>query len=150
MIPLDKKRLEDYRLLEQQIQALEQQISELENRAAQYEHATVKGSNPEFPYQPVTFHSQGYNIRYDEKKRDRIWKLKGKLTIQKAEAEKQRIEIMEWIADIQDTTARLIFTYKYIDGLTYRQIGRKLHIDQSNVCRKIDNYFKSQQIQQNT
>lgn len=142
MIPLDKKRLEDYRLLEQQIQALEQQIKELENRAAQYEHATVKGSNPEFPYQPVTFHSQGYNIRYDERRRERVRKLKDKLMRQKADAEYRRIEVQEWIAEIPDTTVRLIFTYKYVDGLTHRQIGRRLHMEQSNVGKKINAYLK--------
>lgn len=150
MNPLDKKRLEDYRLLEQKVKTLERQIAEMEHQAAQYEHATVKGSNPEFPYQPMTFHPQGYNIRYDERKRDRIRNLKSKLEAQKTEAEKQRLEIQEWVADIQDTTVRLIFTYKYLDRLTFRQIGRKLHIDPSNVCRKIDNFLKSQQMQQKT
>lgn len=148
MSPIDKKTLEDYRLLEQQIKVLERQIAEKEHQAAAYEHTVVRGSNPEFPYQPKSFHNQGYNIRYDERRRERVRKLKDKLTRQKAEAERCRLEVQEWIAAIPDTTVRLIFTYKYVDGLTLRQIGRKLHLDQSNVCRKIDNYLKSQQTQQ--
>ena len=140
---MDKRTLEDYRLLEQQIKVLERQIAEKEHQAAAYEHTVVRGSNPEFPYQPKSFHNQGYNIRYDERRRERVRKLKDKLERQKAEAERCRLEVQEWVAAIPDTTARLIFTYKYVDGLTHRQIGRKLHLDHSRIGRKIDEYLKN-------
>lgn len=147
---MEKKILEDYWLLEQKIASLERRLAELRQQSAQYEHGIARGSNPDFPYQPMTFHVSGYNIRDDSKRRERIVKLEIQLTKQKAEAERCRLDIQEWIAGIEDTTVQLIFTYKYVDGLNHRQIGGRLHMDHSTVGRKIENYLKLHQMHQNT
>ena len=146
---MDKKQLEEYRLKEQEITSLEAQIAEKERQAAQYEYGAVRGSNPNFPYQPMTFHVSGYNIRQDEKHRQRIYDLKSKLERRKAEAEIQRLEVQEWISSIDDTTVRLIFTYRYLDGLKQEKIGEKLHLDRSRISRKIDAYLKDAHKAQN-
>lgn len=140
---MDKKQLEDYRKLEKKIASLSARIAELEFRATQCEHGTVKGSNPHFPYEPMTFRVSGITEKPDEKRRQRIFNLKYELEDQKEEAERQRLEIQEFIAEIQDTTTQLIFTYKYLDGLNQQRIGDKLHMDQSRVSRKMNDYLKS-------
>jgi len=139
---MDKKTLEDYKRLGDQITALEDQIQKLETQAAKYEFGAVKGSNPEFPYQPMAFHVSGYNIRTDEEKRQRIENLKIRLGKKKVVAEEKRLVVQEFIAGIEDPTIQLIFTYRYIDGMTQEVVGRKLHMDKSSVSRKIDDYLK--------
>ena len=139
---MDKKMLEDYKRLGDQIIALEQQIKNLEEQAARYEFGAVKGSNPDFPYQPMAFHVSGYNIRTDEEKRQRIENLKIRLGKKKVAAEEERLAVQEFIAGIEDSTLQLIFTYRYIDGMTQEVVGRKLHMDKSSVSRKIDDYLK--------
>ena len=139
---MDKKTLEDYKRLGDQITALEDQIQKLEAQAAKYEFGAVKGSNPDFPYQPMAFHVSGYNIRTDEEKRQRIENLKIRLGKKKAVAEEKRLAVQEFIAGIEDPTIQLIFTYRYIDGMSQGKIGRKLHLDRSGISKKIDGYLK--------
>jgi len=122
--------------------ALEDQIQKLEAQAARYEFGAVKGSNPDFPYQPMAFHVSGYNIRTDEEKRQRIENLKIRLGKKKAVVEEKRLAVQEFIAGIEDSTLQLIFTYRYIDGMSQGKIGRKLHLDRSGISKKIDGYLK--------
>jgi len=143
VVPIDKKTLEDYKRLGDQITALEDQIQKLEAQAAKYEFGAVKGSNPDFPYQPMAFHVSGYNIRTDEEKRQRIENLKIRLGKKKVAAEEKRLVVQEFIAGIEDPTIQLIFTYRYIDGMSQGKIGRKLHLDRSRISRKIDDYLQN-------
>lgn len=57
-------------------------------------------------------------------------------------------EVEVWIEQIEDGMTRRIFRFAYLDGMPYKKIGQKVHLDKSNVCRKIDNYLKSQRVQQ--
>jgi len=90
----------------------------------------------------MAFHVSGYNIRTDEEKRQRIENLKIRLGKKKVVAEEKRLVVQEFIAGIEDPTIQLIFTYRYIDGMTQEVVGRKLHMDKSSVSRKIDDYLK--------
>lgn len=139
---MDKKTLEDYKKLDQDIKALENRIHNLRSMTANYEYGSAKGSNPEFPYQPMTFHVSGYNIQDDEKKRIRIKNLEMKLEKQKKDAEEKRIAVEEFISGIEDTTLRLIFTYLYIDGMNQDKVGKKLCMDRTSVSKKVTDYLQ--------
>lgn len=138
---MDKKTLEDYRLLEQRIRTKRARIEKLKNMAARWEYAAVRGSNPEFPYQPVSFHVSGYNIRDDEKKQIRIHSLMESMKKDVAAAEQQRLAVEEFIENIPDMTDQLIFTYMYLEGMTQEQAAEKLYMDQSRISRRISKYF---------
>lgn len=139
---MNKKTLEDYKKLDQDIRALSNRIGNLRNLSANYEYGSAKGSNPEFPYQPMTFHVSGYNIQDDEKKRIRIKSLEMKLEEQKKEAEEKRIAVEEFIAGIEDTTLRLIFTYLFLNGMNQEEVGRKLCMDRTSVSKKVTDYLQ--------
>ena len=51
-------------------------------------------------------------------------------------------ETEQWVEDIPDSQTRRIFRMYFIDGETYRQIAKKMHMDKSTVGRKIDNFLK--------
>lgn len=57
-------------------------------------------------------------------------------------------EIEKYIESISDSQLRRIFRMRYIDGKSLFTIGNKVHLDKSNVSRKINYFFKSQRIQQ--
>ncbi|MDO4553695.1 MAG: hypothetical protein Q4B70_00950 [Lachnospiraceae bacterium] len=137
-----KQDLEDYLLLRQQIQTLENRIQRLEKSASQYGYGAVKGSNPDFPYQPMSFHVSGYNVSDSEKKLEKIKNLQYELGRQKEEAEEKRLEIEEFIAAIKNREIQLIFSYRYLKGETQEQVGKRMHLDRSRISRKIDNYLK--------
>lgn len=138
---MDRKTLEEYPLMEQRIQTKKERIRKLKNMAAQAEHGVVRGSNPDFPYQPMSFHTSGYNIQDDEKKRYQIYNLTQSLDKDVRATEERRLEVEEFIEGIADMTDQLIFTYIYLDRLTQEQAAKKLHMDRSRISRRISKYF---------
>lgn len=138
---LKRKDFEDYQKIGLRISSLRDRISKLEDMAARYEYGAAKGSNPDFPYQPMTFHVSGYNIRDDEKKRAKIQDLKLQMEKEIRKEEERRLEIEEFINAITDRTDNLIFTYYYLDKMSQEEIARKLCIDRSRVSRRISKYL---------
>ena len=138
---LSKKDFEDYQKIGLRISALQDRIQKLEEMEAQYEYGAVKGSNPDFPYQPMNFHVSGYNIRADEKKRLKIAALKLQLGKEIEKEERKRLEVEEFINGIEDRTDNLIFTYYYLDKMSQEEIAQKLGMERSNVSRRISRYL---------
>lgn len=141
METLNRKDFEDYQRIGLRISSLRDRISKLEDMAARYEYGAAKGSNPDFPYQPMTFHVSGYNIRDDEKKRAKIQDLKFQLEKEIQKEEEKRLEIEDFINGITDRTDNLIFTYYYLDKMSQEEIAGKLCIDRSRVSRRISKYL---------
>lgn len=51
-------------------------------------------------------------------------------------------EIEAFIESISDSQLRRIFRMRYIDGKSLFVIGNKVHLDKSNVSRKINLFFE--------
>ena len=141
METLNRKDFEDYQKIGLRISSLRDRISKLEDMAARYEYGAGRGSNPDFPYQPMSFHVSGYNIREEERKRVKIRDLKLQLEKEIRKEEEKRLEIEEFINAITDRTDNLIFTYCYLEKMSQEEVARKLHIDQSRVSRRISKYL---------
>ena len=77
----------------------------------------------------------GYDRELETRYRKRYEKLLQKL---RSECE----DVDEFINQISDGIVRRIFRMRYIDGMSQERIALKVHIDKSNVSRKIDNYLK--------
>lgn len=56
--------------------------------------------------------------------------------------ERECTEIEDFVESIQDSQTRRIFRMRFIDGMSQREIGRTMHLDQSRISRKIDDFFK--------
>jgi len=52
-------------------------------------------------------------------------------------------ETEQWIEEIPDSLTRRIFRMYYEDGQGQQAIALQLHMDQSNISKKINNYFKT-------
>ena len=59
-----------------------------------------------------------------------------------ASLERECAEIEEFVESIQDSQTRRIFRMRFIEGMSQREIGRTMHLDQSRISRKIDDFFK--------
>lgn len=77
----------------------------------------------------------GYDYALEKSRRERWTKRIGEL-----QAEVDAVEA--WIEAIPDSLTRRCFRMVYVDGMTYRQAGRKLNMDWSGVGKKISNYLK--------
>lgn len=125
--------LKQYKSLLEEIKDLEKAIKKLEQEETRVEFDKVTGSNREFPYQPMTYHIEGYDIR----KIDRTMRRKELLYKRKDKCEELKVEIEKFINEIDDSMTRRVFKYKYIDGIGWQQIAYKIGKSDESYPRKI-------------
>ena len=139
---LDKAILDQYIQLKKEAKDLEKRIERLNNQVDNVEYGTVKGSSKSFPYTERTFRVSGYNICNLEKRNSKIKQLNIIYEKKLDESMDMVVEIEEYINDIQDSGLRQIFRYKYIDNLTWEEIGRKLYIDRTTAEKRVSKYLE--------
>lgn len=131
---MTKDRLLAYRSKREEIRELEYT---LENR---WKSETLIGNNVIFDY------SKGYPmpqsvVGFDYKRYER---LQNRDLRRKSELEKECAEIEDFVDQIQESITRRIFKIYFIDGkkpVKQKEVAKKVHLDQSNVSRKIDEYL---------
>ena len=138
MEEMTRKRLEQYQSNKAEIKELRYKLQHLG------EGDSLIGNDVVFDYQTGYPRAQaivGYDYELEAKRKKRYTD-----QIAKLEAEQDCIE--EWVFGIRDSRTRRIFQLRYLDGCTVEKVAQKIHLDKSNVSRKIDNFLKSQQTQQ--
>lgn len=124
-----------------QLKHLNKEIELLKNEIADAEHKTkltsdiVTGSDSTWPYIERTFKIHGIDEKYIQRRRNR---LKRRLE----ELMEVRDELEEYIATIDDSQTRMIFTLRYVNGLSWKQVAK--HIGGGNTAdsvRMIHNRF---------
>ena len=73
---------------------------------------------------------------------DRYDRLQDRDNEKKALLEQECEEIEEWVEKIPDSITRRIFRLTFIQGMKQERVAQMVHIDQSRVSRKIDEYLK--------
>lgn len=141
---MTKEQLQQYRSLILEIEILQKRIDKINGKEVQ--HDFVKGSNSEFPYEPKSFHVSGYNIMTYSKKQITMDKIKADrlqvmLKKKQDECQEELLRIQGYINGIPDSTDRIIFTMAFINGVILEDIGKKLHMDRSNVGKRINKYL---------
>lgn len=119
---MDKNILEQYIDACALIRETERDIQEL-NRKKAVVQDSVKGSNPEFPYQPQSFHIEGsreevadrISLEYEERL----------LKKRKKEAERIKTEVEAWLNTIPMRTRRII-KFRYFEKLTWQQVAQRM------------------------
>jgi hypothetical protein len=125
-----------YRAIKDEIKDIEKRIEETK-KVEIIECGVVKGSSKHFPYTPQNYHVYGIDPVDASKKQKEISELLRQREYKRSELIAKEIELEEYIADIQDSTTRLIFRKHFIDGDNQIKIGKDLGYDQSVISRKI-------------
>lgn len=133
---MTKERLASYRSNRQEIRELDWMLN---NR---WESDSMIGNDVVFDY------SKGYPmpqsvVGFDQKKYER---LQNRDLRRKTYLEKENEEIEDFISRITDSLTRRIFFHYYINGdkpVKQSEVAKKVHLDQSCVSRKIDEYLKN-------
>lgn len=133
MMEMTKERLEEYKSKKAEIAELRIKLSCLGKGDSMIGNSVILNGQV-YPPRPESV------VGFDEKKYERMRK---KYSDRLAELERDCGEIEEWIEEIPDSLTRRIFRMYYVDGMTQQQVAMKVHLDQSCICRKIDNYLKN-------
>jgi len=129
---MNKKELSKYYHLSMEIKDLEEQIKELMD--------SLVGS-PELTGMP---HGTGIGNPVEEKAM-LIINLKNKLEKRREKALKELTKIELYIANIESTDTRLIFTKRYIQFKRWDEITKEMCMSKSNVFRRHQEQLKSNQ-----
>lgn len=138
---MNKFTLEQYSVMKLKAASIEERIIRLTQSVPRVEYGCVKGSNSEFPYEPRSFKVSGFNIVSDEKRRIKIEQLKADLQKTKDKATDMYLQIEDYIGKIEDPSIQIIFAYRYIDGMTWDKIARKMGYQDESVPRKRHDRF---------
>lgn len=119
VIPVDKKILSDYIDACAFIKETEKEIACLKKNKKTVMDK-VKGSNPNFPYEPRSFGVAGTTETYANA--DALRREEQLLETQKKEAEELKTQVDEWMNTIPFRMQRII-RYKIFNGLTWKEVA---------------------------
>ena len=129
---ITKELLQGYRSKKDEIQELDYI---LKNR---WRDEGLIGNDVIFDY------SKGYPmpqsvVGFDQAKYER---LQDRDQRRKEQLEQECEEIEEWVEAIPDSLTRRIFRMCFIDGRKQKDAAKAVHLDQSMISKKINNYLK--------
>lgn len=138
---MDKQILMDYIDACELAKETEEDIKKLKRKKTQTVQGSVKGSNPEFPYQEQHFHISGTEFDYQDDRELRQYERI--LKERKASAEEIKTQVEEWMNTIPLRIQRII-KYKIFEGLSWEQtaarMGRKTTGE--GIRKELDRFFK--------
>lgn len=129
---MTKEQLEEYRSKKEEIEELRYKLEHLGEGDSMVGNDIINDYRSGYPVpQAVIGVDTARYKRLEQLYKKRIEKL-----------ERECAEVEEYVENIEDSMTRRIFRMYYIDGITLEQIGMKVHLNKSNVSRKIDNFLK--------
>ena len=139
---MDKRILEQYIDACALIKETEVEIQRLRKRK-EVTQDSVRGSNPEFPYQPQNFRIQG--TRETMKDRNLMDEEEKLLEERKENANRIKRDVEQWMNRIPMRMQRII-KWKLFDGLTWQQVARKLgpKATENSVKKEFERFYRKQ------
>lgn len=121
---MDKRILSQYIDACELIHETEREIRRLESLKGRAVSDSVKASNPEFPYQPMTVHIEG--IGTEASKRELRLHLKRQaLEDQKENADQIRVAVEMWLPSVPLRMQRIIRAHVF-NALTWEETARQM------------------------
>ena len=122
------------------IAEIEQIKRELETIVPEYVMDSVTGSSVNFPYTQHSIKIEGYDIERYERKVQRI---RNRLKYKMSELVEEKDILTEYIYGLDDSDLRQILMYRYINGLTWEEVGINMGYATITVRAKHDKFLKS-------
>jgi len=134
---LTKEELSNLRKI---VTEIEQIKRELETIVPEYVIDAVKGSCATFPYTEHSIKIEGYDINsYDRK----VQRIQNRLNRKITELVEEKDMLTEYIFGLDNSDLRQILMYRYINGLTWYDIGLNMGYATITVRSKHDKFLKS-------
>lgn len=133
---MNKRILEDYVDACELIREIEEELEQLNDKTNVFDK--VKGSNPEFPYQPQSFSVQGVVVdKADKEKREFLMQ-------QYSRAVEVKSSVEKWMCTIPLRMQRII-RYKIFERLTWDEVGDCMNeVSGENVRKEYYRFMKKQ------
>lgn len=119
---IDKMVLIEYNDLCMQVVETEAQLNRLVRAQKDILHDSVRGSNPEFPYEPMSFHIAGVSEKLTS---DDIAKCRHILSERRDAVKEKRLEVEAWVNTIPVRMQRIV-RMKYFEGMTWPEVAMRM------------------------
>jgi len=119
---IDRQVLIEYNDLCMQVEETQRQLDKLIEAEKEVLHDSVKGSNPNFPFEPITFHIAGVANKLTS---DDIVKMKYILREREKAVKDKRLEVEAWINTIPVRMQRIV-RMKFLEGMTWQDVALRL------------------------
>lgn len=138
---MNKEILREYIDACELVKETEKDICRLNQKKKTIIQTSVKGSSPDYPYTEQHFKIRG--TAFTVKDDSRLRQEEKLLEQRKANAEKIKIQVEEWMLLIPARMQRIV-RYRYLNGMTWEQVagkmGRKATAD--SVRMELNNFLK--------
>lgn len=132
---MTKENLKRYRRLLTEVNLLKKQLEKIE---PEFVRDSVNGSALEFPYTVHKVHIEGYDLESYKKK---VAKMNRRIVNKMNELVEEKDRLIEFIYGIENSEVRQIFIYKYIDGLTWKEIADNMNYGITAIRNKHRGYI---------
>lgn len=130
-----RKDLKKYRRLLTEVELLKRQLEKIE---PEFVRDSVNGSALEFPYTVHKVHIEGYDLESYKRK---VAKMNRRIVNKMNELVEEKDRLIEFIYGIENSEVRQIFIYKYIDGLTWKEIADNMNYGVTAIRNKHRGYI---------
>lgn len=140
---MDKTILIQYCDLQEEIKSVRKRISDLEKAIKVMEENgyseidTVKGGSGGIQH----FKIEGFPYEKYSKRKTLLYARKSILETLEFDLLEMTNDVEEFIATVPDSKIRMILTMRFIDGLSFEQIGDRLNYDRTSVSKKLDKFM---------
>ena len=132
---MTKEKLKRYRRLLTEVDLLKRQLEKIE---PEFVRDSVNGSTSEFPYTVHKVHIEGYDL---ESYKTKVARMNRRIVNKMNELVEEKDRLIEFIYRIENSEVRQIFIYKYIDGLTWKEIADNMNYGITAIRNKHRGYI---------
>lgn len=135
--------LAQYTFLESELKRIDRKLKYYEKNPLQTTHGVVKTSSKDGLFRESHLVVSAPNIKSDEERNNQIKQLIITLNANNKLYKDMQLDIECFIETLTDLEMKDILTKKYIENMTYEQIGNELGYDRTTVSKKIDKFFQN-------
>lgn len=139
---MNKRELEQIRDIKKEVEYIQKKIEMADYTIKTWTTSdTVTGSLPFFPYTKHKIHIRGVDLPGYKQEVSRLrseWRAKLRKLTKKIEG------ASEYIESISDSEMRLLLTLRFIEGMSWQDIARKIGVagDGSTERKRVERFFK--------
>lgn len=138
---MDKQILSDYRDACVLVKETEKDILQLNRKKKTLIPEKVNGSMYEFPYTEQNFKNRGSAFSAEDD--DRLGQEEELLKQRKANAERIKVQVEEWMLTIPARMQRII-RYKFFEGISWGEVAEKMgkNVTENSIKKEFERFLK--------
>ena len=142
--------LAQYTYLESALKRIERRLKHFNDNPLKTEHGVVKSTRKDFTYAQCHLVISGTKIKSESKRHIITSQIEIDLMGNYQLYTDMKLDIERFIETVKDLEIKDILSKRYMDNLTYEEIGRDLGYDRTTISKKVDKFLNQQQVSHNS